>query len=90
MSRQNRPSPSVKDSELYEKLRDEGNSKQKAARIANQAAATSRREVGRKGGHALPYEEWTTRALRQKARDVGIEGGSKMSKSELINKLRCS
>ena len=34
--------PSVKDTELYEKLRDEGNSKEKSARIANAAARTSR------------------------------------------------
>ena len=31
------PGPSVKDPELYEKLRDEGNSKEKSARIANAA-----------------------------------------------------
>ena len=29
------PGPSVKDKELYEKLRDDGNSKEKSARIAN-------------------------------------------------------
>jgi len=28
------PGPSVKDPELYEELRDEGNSKEKSARIA--------------------------------------------------------
>lgn len=31
--------PSVKDDELYEELRDDGASKEKAARIANAAAA---------------------------------------------------
>ena len=44
------PGPSVKDPEMYEALRDEGASKEKAARIANAAAATSRSAVGRKGG----------------------------------------
>ncbi|WP_036963100.1 DUF7218 family protein, partial [Promicromonospora kroppenstedtii] len=34
------PGPSVKDKELYEKLRDEGSSKEKSARIANAAANT--------------------------------------------------
>ena len=42
MPRRN-PGPSVKDKHLYESLRDEGASKEKAARIANAAAATSRR-----------------------------------------------
>ena len=31
--------PSVKDDEMYEALRDDGMSKEKAARIANEAAA---------------------------------------------------
>ena len=43
------PGPSVKDKELYEKLRDEGNSKEKSARIANAAANTSR-HAGRAAG----------------------------------------
>ena len=36
------PGPSVKDKKLYEKLRDEGNSKQKAARIANAGVLIAR------------------------------------------------
>ena len=52
------PGPSVKDKELYEKLRDEGSSKEKSARIANAAANTSRRSVGRKGGKAGDYDDW--------------------------------
>ena len=40
------PNRSIKDEELYEKLRDEGNSKEKAARIANAAARYGRDEVG--------------------------------------------
>jgi len=84
------PGPSVKDKELYEKLRDEGNSKQKSARIANAAAKTSRSKVGRKGGKAGDYEDWTVEQLRDKAREVGIEGRSSMRKSELISALRNS
>ena len=42
------PGPSVKDKKMYESLRDDGASKEKAARIANAAAKTSRSEVGRK------------------------------------------
>ena len=44
------PGPSVKDPEMYEALRDDGASKEKAARIANAAANSSRSEVGRRGG----------------------------------------
>ena len=41
------PGPSVKDPEMYEALREDGASKEKAARIANAAANTSRHAVGR-------------------------------------------
>lgn len=82
------PGPSVKDPELYEKLRDEGNSKEKSARIANAAANTSRSAVGRKGGSSPAYEEWTVKDLRAKARQVGISGRSTMTKSALIEALR--
>lgn len=78
----------MKDPELYESLRDEGASKEKAARIANAAANTSRSEVGRKGGKAEPYEEWTVKELRSRAADLDIEGRSSMNKSELIKALR--
>ncbi len=86
----NDPGPSVKDPELYESLRDDGASKQKAARIANAAAKTSRSQVGRKGGKAGDYEDWTVRELRDRAREVGIEGRSSMRKAELIDALRNS
>ena len=82
------PGPSVKDAELYEKLRDEGNSKEKSARIANAAAATSRSAVSRKGGRSGDYEDWTVEDLRKKAAEVGIDGRSSMRKSELIDALR--
>ena len=44
-----KPGPSVKDDETYEALRDEGASKEKAARIAN----SDRHQTGRKGGEAI-------------------------------------
>ena len=82
------PGPSVKDPEMYEALRDVGASKEKAARISNAAAATSRSEVGRKGGNAKDYEDRTKDELLQRARDLGIEGRSRMSKAQLIDALR--
>ncbi|WP_129787614.1 DUF7218 family protein [Promicromonospora panici] len=82
------PGPSVKDKELYEKLRDEGNSKEKAARIANAAAGSSRKNVGRKGGKSPEYDDWTVDDLRKRAAEIGIEGRSTMRKGDLIKALR--
>jgi hypothetical protein len=76
--------PTIKDDEQYEKLREQGMSKGKAARIAN----TPRKEAGRKGGKSPKYEEWNKDELYEKAKEVGIEGRSKMDKSELIDALR--
>ncbi|WP_154793945.1 Rho termination factor N-terminal domain-containing protein [Occultella kanbiaonis] len=82
------PGPSVKDPELYEKLRDEGNSKEKSARIANEAASSSRSTVGKRGGRAEDYEDRTVPELRERAKEIGIGGRSRMRKSELIDALR--
>jgi Rho termination factor-like protein len=82
------PGPSVKDKKVYERLRDEGNSKEKSARIANASANTSRSSVGRKGGKAGSYDDMTVEQLRKRAADVGISGRSSMNKSQLINALR--
>ena len=82
------PGPSVKDAKTYEALRDEGASKEKAARIANAAANTSRSAVGRKGGHSGDYDDWTKDALMKRAREIGIEGRSSMSKAQLVKALR--
>lgn len=83
-----KPGPSVKDEELYEELRDEGESKEKSARIANAAAATSRSEVGRRGGEAGSYDDWSVDELHDRARELDIEGRSSMTKDELIKALR--
>ena len=50
--------PSIKNDALYEDLRDDGMSKEKAARIAN-AQANDDMDPSRKGGKQPPYEEWT-------------------------------
>ncbi|MFI2703711.1 DUF7218 family protein [Cellulosimicrobium composti] len=83
-----KPGPSVKDPELYEKLRDEGDSKEKAARIANAAAGSSRSSVGRKGGKSGDYDDWTVDELRKRAAEIGIDGRSSMRKAELVRALR--
>ena len=90
MPERKKPGPSVKDDELYERLRDEGNSKQKSARIANAAANTSRKAVGKKGGRSPAYEEWTKEELTRRARELEVSGRSSMSKGQLINAIRNS
>lgn len=74
----------IKDDEQYEKLRKQGMAKDKAARIAN----TSRSAAGKRGGKSPKYEDWSKEDLYQKARQVGIEGRSRMSKQDLISALR--
>ena len=75
---------SIKDDEQYEALRDDGMSREKAARIAN----SDRSSTAKKGGSSPAYEEWTKDDLYEKAKDVGIDGRSDMSKDELIDALR--
>jgi hypothetical protein len=82
------PGPSVKDKDQYEALRRQGASKEKSARIANASANTSRSATGRKGGHSPSYEEWTRDELYDRAKQIGIQGRSGLSKAKLIEALR--
>jgi hypothetical protein len=76
--------PSVKDDEQYEALRDQGMSKEKAARIAN----SDRSEAGQRGGSSPPYDQWTREELYERAQELDIDGRSEMDKDELIDALR--
>ena len=49
---QNRAPRSLKDPDLYEELREKGDSKQKAARISNAVARDGAKAVGRRGGES--------------------------------------
>mgnify|MGYP000576727269 CR=1 FL=1 len=80
-------SSSIKDEDTYEALREEGASKEKAARIAN-AQASDDQSPSKKGGKAPPYEEWTRDELYERAQEIGIDGRSDMTKDELIEALR--
>ncbi|QGJ71973.1 Rho termination factor, N-terminal domain [Planctomycetales bacterium 10988] len=76
--------PTIKDDEQYEALREDGMSKEKAARIAN----TDRTKAAKRGGKASKYEKWTKDQLYTRAKEIGIEGRSHMNKQQLIEALR--
>ena len=63
-----RGSGSLKNRELYEELRNEGASKEKAARISNAVERDGAKAVAHRGGKAGDYEDWTVPHLRERAR----------------------
>ena len=79
---------SIKDPEMYEALREDGASKEKAARISNAAAAEGRSKVGRRGANAENYDDQTVPELRQRAKEIGLTGYSGKKKADLIDALR--
>ncbi|MES1170499.1 MAG: Rho termination factor [Leifsonia sp.] len=83
-----RRNTSLTDPELYEELRDQGDSKQKAARISNAVARDGSHAVGERGGEAGSYDDWTVSKLRHRAKELGLHGYSGKTKSELIRQLR--
>ena len=80
--------PSVKNDRQYEAIRDQGASKEKAARIANASANEGKSKVARRGGKSGKYEDWSKKDLYEKAKEVGIEGRSSLDKKELVSALR--
>lgn len=82
------PNSSIKNEKMYEDLREEGASKEKAARISNAAAARGKSTVGRKGGKSGSYEDWKVSDLKKRAKELGITGYSGLTKDKLVEKLR--
>ncbi len=82
------PNSSIKNEKMYRDLRKEGNSKERAARISNAAAARGASSVGRKGGESGSYDDWTVSDLKRRAKELGLSGYSSLTKSKLIAKLR--
>lgn len=74
--------PQIKDDKLYEDLRKQGESKEKAARIANAKAA------GTLDHKSTRLEDRTKKALMDEAREIDIEGRSKMDKAALVEAIR--
>lgn len=73
---------------MYEELRKDGASKEKAARISNAAANRGRSSVGRKGGKSGDYDDWTVADLKKRAKELGLSGYSNKKKGDLISALR--
>ena len=74
--------PTVKNDKLYEDLRRDGASKEKAARIANAKAAGT---LDHRSSH---LEDRTKDDLEKEAAEIGIDGRSKMDKDELVDAIR--
>ena len=74
--------PQIKDDTLYEELRKQGNSKEKAARIANAKAA------GTLDRNSVHLEDRAVKDLQAEAKEIGIEGRSKMKKDALVKAIR--
>jgi hypothetical protein len=82
--------PQLKNPEMYEALREEGNSKEKSARISNAAAqkGESEKSLAAKGGRSGSYDDWTVADLRDRAKELGLSGYSDAKKDDLVEMLR--
>lgn len=77
----------IKNDSVYEALINQGNSKEKSARIAN-AQANPDMHPSEKGGKAEKYEDWTKAKLYKRAQTLTINGRANMNKAELIAAIR--
>lgn len=96
------PSWSKKDERMYEHVKESeverGLKEDKAEEIAARTVNKQRREEGRTpkkttegtGNPNLPLDERSRDELYNRARQLGIEGRSKMDKAELVKAIRRS
>jgi hypothetical protein len=82
------PRSSIKNEKLYQDLRKQGDSQEKAARISNAVAARGKSAVSRKGGKSGSYQDWTVPELKKRAKELGMSGYSSLTKDKLVAKLR--
>jgi Rho termination factor-like protein len=76
------PGPEIKNPDMYEGLREDGMSKEKAARISNAKAN------GSLDHNSTDLEDRTKEQLYDEAKEIGIDCRSEMSKKELIDAIR--
>jgi hypothetical protein len=74
--------PQIKNDKLYEDLRRDGASKEKAARIANAKAA------GTLDHRGTELEDRSKEDLYDEAKKIGVEGRSEMDKDALVKAIR--
>ena len=74
--------PQIKDDALYEALRKQGASEEKAARIANAKAAGTLKH------DSVHLEDRSVKELQEEAKRIGIAGRSRMKKAELVKAIR--
>ena len=74
--------PYIKNEAQYLALREQGASKEKAARIANS------KDSSKRGGHAPKLDERTVKELLDEAKNLGIANRHRMKKQDLINAIR--
>ena len=79
---------SLKDPKLYDDLRKQGDSEEKAARISNAVARDGAHAVGERGGEAGSYDDWSVAKLRSRAKELGLHGYSGKTKAQLVALLR--
>lgn len=83
--------PAIKNPKVYDALREQGASAEKAARISNAQAKYGNKgpdSPSRKGGSSPAYDSWRRDDLYGKAKEIGLTGLSRATKSELIHALR--
>lgn len=74
--------PTIKDDKLYDELRKQGESKEKAARIANAKAA------GTLDHESTRLEDRSKDELYDEAKKIGIDGRATMTKDALVKAIR--
>src|SRR3546814_20729705 len=76
------PNSSIQNENMYEDLREDGASKEKAARISNAAAALGKPAVGRTGGESGSYAEWNVSAAQRRPKEQGLTSYAGLTKAD--------
>lgn len=83
--------PSIKNPAVYEALREQGASAEKAARISNAQAkygTKGPKSPSTRGGKSPDYEEWRRGELYARAKEIGLKGLSGATRPQIIHALR--